>query len=105
MAEAKKNFVHSLRVYLVGGQTFTINEVTNSTDIPANVVNFINAWRQKQDAWFSPANDARFGVRILDVSLYEYRVAELKQKAAAPAPRAAEGAEKAEAKRASKLVK
>ena len=46
MAEAKKNYVHSLRVYLVGGQTFTLNEVTNSTDIPVNVVAFINAWRE-----------------------------------------------------------
>ncbi|MBP3438175.1 MAG: hypothetical protein J6K46_02365 [Sutterella sp.] len=105
MAEAKKNYVHSLRVYLVGGQTFTLNEVTNSTDIPVNVVAFINAWREKKDVWHSPANDPHFGVRVLDVSLYEYRVAELKPKAAAPAPRVAEGAEKAEAKRASKLVK
>ena len=87
MAEAKKNYVHSLRVYLVGGQTFTLNEVTNSTDIPVNVVAFINAWREKKDVWHSPANDPHFGVRVLDVSLYEYRVAELKPKAAAPAPR------------------
>ena len=74
MAEAKKNYVHSLRVYLVGGQTFTLNEVTNSTDIPVNVVAFINAWREKKDVWHSPANDPHFGVRVKDVSLYEYRV-------------------------------
>ena len=74
MAEAKKNYVHSLRVYLVGGQTFTLNEVTNSTDIPVNVVAFINAWREKKDVWHSPNNDPHFGVRVKDVSLYEYRV-------------------------------
>ena len=30
MAEAKKNYVHSLRVYLVGGQTFTLYASTRS---------------------------------------------------------------------------
>ena len=80
MAEAKKNYVHSLRVYLVGGQTFTLNEVTNSTDIPVNVVAFINAWREKKDVWHSPANDPHFGVRVLDVSLYEYRVGKAQPK-------------------------
>ena len=63
---AKGPFVHSLRVYLVGGQQFTLNEV--------NVVAFINAWRAKKDVWHSPNNDVHFGVRVKDVSMYEYRV-------------------------------
>ena len=65
---AKGPFVHSLRVYLVGGQQFTLNEV------PRNVVAFINAWRAKKDVWHSPNNDVHFGVRVKDVSMYEYRV-------------------------------
>lgn len=79
MAETDKQapkgpFVHSLRLYLVGGQTFTLNEVTDTQDIPRNVVAFINAWREKKDVWHSPNNDPRFGVRVRDVSLYEYAV-------------------------------
>lgn len=35
---AKGPFVHSLRVYLVGGQQFTLNEVTDSPEVPRNVV-------------------------------------------------------------------
>lgn len=31
---AKGPFVHSLRVYLVGGQQFTLNEVTDSPEVP-----------------------------------------------------------------------
>ena len=38
---AKGPFVHSLRVYLVGGQQFTLNEVTDSPEVPRNVVAFI----------------------------------------------------------------
>ena len=90
--EQKKNYVHSLRVYLVGGQTFTMNEITQSADIPVNVVAFINAWREKKDVWHSPNNDAHFGVRVKDVSLYEYRTGELKPKEEAPAPVVAEEA-------------
>ena len=45
----KGPFVHSLRLYLVGGQQFTLNEVTDSPEIPRNVVAFINAWREKKD--------------------------------------------------------
>lgn len=78
----KGPFVHQLQVYLVGGQTFTINEVTDSPNMPNNVVAFINAWRQKRDVWHSPNNDPKFGVRVKDVSLYEYRVG-------TPAPKAA----------------
>lgn len=70
----KGPFVHQLTVHLVGGQKYTLNEVTNSQDIPANVVAFINAWREKKDVWHSPNNDPHFGVRVKDVSLYEYRV-------------------------------
>ena len=74
----KGPFVHSLRFYLVGGQQFTLNEVTDSPDIPANVVAFINAWREKKDVWHSPNNDPHFGVRVKDVALYEYRVGQPK---------------------------
>ena len=74
----KGSFVHSLRLYLVGGQQFTLNEVTDSPDIPRNVVAFINAWREKKDVWHSPNNDPRFGVRVKDVSLYEYHVGQPK---------------------------
>lgn len=42
-AAPKGPFVHQLQVYLVGGQTFTINEVTDSPNMPNNVVAFINA--------------------------------------------------------------
>ncbi|MFR1630947.1 MAG: hypothetical protein ACLSU5_08885 [Sutterella wadsworthensis] len=85
---AKGPFVHSLRVYLVGGQQFTLNEVTDSPEVPRNVVAFINAWRAKKDVWHSPNNDVHFGVRVKDVSMYEYRVGQ-------PAPKAEE--EKVEA--------
>ena len=44
--------------------------------MPVNVTAFINAWREKKDVWHSPNNDPRFGVRVRDVSLYEYRVAQ-----------------------------
>ena len=71
---AKGPFVHSLRVYLVGGQQFTLNEVTDSPEVPRNVVAFINAWRAKKDVWHSPNNDVHFGGRVKDVSMYEYRV-------------------------------
>ncbi len=70
----KGPFVHALRVYLVGGQQFTLNEVTDSPEIPTNVIAFINAWRSKKDVWHSPNNDVHFGVRVKDVSMYEYRV-------------------------------
>lgn len=59
-AAPKGPFVHQLQVYLVGGQTFTINEVTDSPNMPNNVVAFINAWRQKRDVWHSP-NEYRVG--------------------------------------------
>ena len=73
-AAAQESVVHRLIVSLVGGQEFTLNAVTNSTDIPADYVAFINAWRAKKDVWHSPNNDPHFGVRVKDVSLYEYRV-------------------------------
>lgn len=72
--------------------------------MPQNVIAFINAWRQKH----SPNNDPKFGVRVKDVSLYEYRVgrpAEVKPQAAAEAPKAAKGettTKKAAAKKADK---
>lgn len=73
--EAPKGpFVHQLQLYLVGGQQFTVNEVTDTVDMPRNVIAFVNAWREKKDVWHSPNNDPRFGVRVRDVSMYEYRV-------------------------------
>ena len=72
--QPKGPFVHQLKVHLIGGQEFTINEVSDSQEIPANVVAFINAWREKRDVWHSPNNDPHFGVRVKVVSMYEYRV-------------------------------
>lgn len=89
-------FVHQLHLYLVGGQNFTLNEVTSSTKMPANVVAFINAWREKKDVWHSPNNDPRFGVRVKDVSMYEYRFARAKAKKA-EAPKADEAPAQEEA--------
>lgn len=73
-AMQKGPFVHQLQLYLVGGQQFTVNEITDSPEMPQNVIAFINAWREKRDVWHSPNNDPKFGVRVRDVSLYEYRV-------------------------------
>lgn len=73
-AEDKGPYVHQLHLFLTGGQQFTINELSDSVKMPQNVIAFINAWRQKRDVWHSPNNDAKFGVRVKDVSLYEYRV-------------------------------
>ena len=68
--EAPKGpFVHQLQLYLVGGQQFTVNEVTDTVDMPRNVIAFVNAWREKKDVWHSPNNDPRFGVRVRDVSM------------------------------------
>ena len=91
---AKGPFVHQLRFFLVGGQDFTVNEVTDTSDMPRNVLAFINAWREKKDVWHSPNNDPRFGVRVKDVSMYEYRVGRPQVKAEGEA--AAPSAEKAE---------
>lgn len=87
--EDRGPFVHQLHLYLVGGQEFTINELSNSQQIPTNVRAFINAWREKKDVWHSPNNDPRFGVRVKDVSMYEYRFARAKAKKA-EAPKADE---------------
>lgn len=103
---AKGPFVHQLVVYLVGGQTFTINEVTDSPAMPGNVIAFINAWRQKKDVWHSPNNDPKFGVRLRDISLYEYRVGtpapKAGEQAAAPAAAPAEKPAKKAAEKAAK---
>lgn len=106
--EEKGPFIHQLQLFLVGGQQFTINELSDSPKMPQNVIAFINAWRQKRDVWHSPNNDPKFGVRVKDVSLYEYRVgrpAEVKPQAAAEAPKAAKGettTKKAASKKADK---
>lgn len=57
---AKGPFVHSLRVYLVGGQQFTLNEVTDSPEVPRNVVAFINAWRAKEGRLAQPQQRRAF---------------------------------------------
>ncbi len=72
--EEQGPFIHQLQLFLVGGQQFTVNELSDSVKMPQNVIAFINAWRQKRDVWHSPNNDPKFGVRVKDVSLYEYRV-------------------------------
>ena len=81
--EEQGPFIHQLQLFFVGGQQFTVNELSDSVKMPQNVIAFINAWRQKRDVWHSPNNDPKFGVRVKDVSLYEYRVG--KAPAAAPA--------------------
>lgn len=86
----KGPFVHQLRLFLVGGQQYTLNEVTDKADIPANVVAFINAWREMKDVWHSPNADPHFGVRVKDVSCYEYRVAQAQAQEKSEAPAAAE---------------
>ena len=93
----KGPFVHQLRIYLVGGQQYTLNEVSPTPEMPKNVVAFINAWREKKDVWHSPNNDPHFGVRVMDVSMYRYQCLELKDEKAevkpveeAPAEAAAE---------------
>lgn len=80
---------------MVGGQQFTVNELSDSVKMPQNVIAFINAWRQK--------NDPKFGVRVKDVSLYEYRVGKASavkpaESVAAPAPAAAPAVEAEPAK-------
>lgn len=103
--EEKGPFIHQLQFFLVGGQQFTINELSDSPKMPQNVIAFINAWRQKRDVWHSPNNDPKFGVRVKDVSLYEYRVgrpAEVKPQAAAEAAKGETTTKKAASKKADK---
>lgn len=91
-------FVHSLRFHLTSGEQFTLNEITNSSEAPQNVVAFINAWREMKDVWHSPNNDPHFGVRVRDVALYEYQVARAQTKEEAEAAKKAQEEAKAEAK-------
>lgn len=96
--EEQGPFIHQLQLFLVGGQQFTVNELSDSVKMPQNVIAFINAWRQKRDVWHSPNNDPKFGVRVKDVSLYEYRVGKASavkpaESVAAPAPAAAPAVE------------
>ena len=53
-AVAQEPVVHRLIVLLVGGQEFTLNAVTNSTDVPADYVAFINAWRERRTSGSRP---------------------------------------------------
>lgn len=41
--EEKGPFIHQLQLFLVGGQQFTINELSDSPKMPQNVIAFINA--------------------------------------------------------------
>ena len=96
--EEQGPFIHQLQLFLVGGQQFTVNELSDSVKMPQNVIAFINAWRQKRDVWHSLNNDPKFGVRVKDVSLYEYRVGKASavkpaESVAAPAPAAAPAVE------------
>lgn len=59
--EEQGPFIHQLQLFLVGGQQFTVNELSDSVKMPQNVIAFINAWRQKRDVWHSPNNDPKFG--------------------------------------------
>lgn len=54
--EEQGPFIHQLQLFLVGGQQFTVNELSDSVKMPQNVIAFINAWRQKRDVWHSPNN-------------------------------------------------
>ena len=58
--EEQGPFIHQLQLFLVGGQQFTVNELSDSVKMPQNVIAFINAWRQKRDVWHSPNNDPKF---------------------------------------------
>lgn len=71
--EEQGPFIHQLQLFLVGGQQFTVNELSDSVKMPQNVIAFINAWRQKRDVWHSPNNERsevrrpcqrRFALRI-----------------------------------------
>ena len=44
--EEQGPFIHQLQLFLVGGQQFTVNELSDSVKMPQNVIAFINAWRQ-----------------------------------------------------------
>lgn len=75
--EEQGPFIHQLQLFLVGGQ--------------------------QRDVWHSPNNDPKFGVRVKDVSLYEYRVGKASavkpaESVAAPAPAAAPAVEAEPAK-------
>ena len=70
--EEKGPFIHQLQLFLVGGQQFTINELSDSPKMPQNVIAFINAWRQKRDVWHSPNNDPKYGVREKESSHDEH---------------------------------
>ena len=44
--EEQGPFIHQLQLFLVGGQQFTVNELSDSVKMPQNVIAFINACRQ-----------------------------------------------------------
>lgn len=41
--EEQGPFIHQLQLFLVGGQQFTVNELSDSVKMPQNVIAFINA--------------------------------------------------------------
>lgn len=40
--EEQGPFIHQLQLFLVGGQQFTVNELSDSVKMPQNVIAFIN---------------------------------------------------------------
>ena len=71
--EEQGPFIHQLQLFLVGGQQFTVNELSDSVKMPQNVIAFINAWRQKRDVWHSPNNDPKFGGVLGEVLYHDFR--------------------------------
>lgn len=57
--EEQGPFIHQLQLFLVGGQQFTVNELSDSVKMPQNVIAFINAWRQKRDVWPEQRSEVR----------------------------------------------
>ena len=62
--EEQGPFIHQLQLFLVGGQQFTVNELSDSVKMPQNVIAFINAWRQKQRSEVRRPCQRRFALRI-----------------------------------------
>ena len=60
-------FIHQLQLFLVGGQQFTVNELSDSVKMPQNVIAFINARRLAQPEQRSEVRrpcQRRFALRI-----------------------------------------
>lgn len=65
--EEQGPFIHQLQLFLVGGQQFTVNELSDSVKMPQNVIAFINARRLAQPEQRSEVRrpcQRRFALRI-----------------------------------------